>query len=120
MDVKSIKSEEFAVDIITLYKFLTEIKREYVISKQLLRSGTSIGANIAEANFAESIDDFSHKLSISQKECSETLYWLRLLHRTQIIEEQQYIQYETKAKELLKIISSIIVSIKKEKMIQLA
>lgn len=73
------KSFAFALDIIREYKILVEEKREYVMSKQILRSATSIGANIREAQNAQSKADFIHKLSISQKECDETLYWLELL-----------------------------------------
>lgn len=73
------KSFDFALLIIEINKFLTTHENEYVLSKQLLRSGTSIGANAEEAQEAESNADFIHKFSISNKECSETLYWLRLL-----------------------------------------
>ncbi|MFL5765856.1 MAG: four helix bundle protein [Bacteroidia bacterium] len=71
-------------------KLLVEEKREYVMSKQLLRSGTSIGANIREAQNAQSKADFIHKLSISQKECDETMYWLNLLNQTDYLTELQY------------------------------
>ena len=83
------KSFQFALKIIKLYTFLSEQKREYVMSKQLLRSGTSIGANIREAQNAQSKADFIHKLSISQKECDETLYWLELLHQSGFLEEKR-------------------------------
>jgi four helix bundle protein len=73
------KSFEFSLLIIELFKYLTEIKREFILSKQLLRSGTSIGANIEEAQEAQSRADFIHKLSISNKECRESFYWIRLL-----------------------------------------
>ena len=77
------KSEEFALRIIKLYQYMTtrEQNREYVLSKQLLRSGTSIGANIAEAEFGISKDDFKAKMYIALKECNESRYWLRLLNR---------------------------------------
>jgi four helix bundle protein len=73
------KSFEFALEIISLYKELPEQKKEYVLSKQLLRSGTSVGANRREAQNAQSTADFIHRLSISQKECDESIYWLELL-----------------------------------------
>jgi four helix bundle protein len=73
------KSYAFALQIVKLYRYLAQEKREFVLSKQLLRSGTSIGANIEEANQAESRMDFIHKLSIAHKEAFETHYWLRLL-----------------------------------------
>lgn len=72
------KSLQFSLDIINLYYEMIE-NNEFIISKQLLKSSTSIGANVKEAKFAESINDFIHKLKISQKECSETLYWLELI-----------------------------------------
>ncbi len=75
------KSYAFALRIVNLYKHLAEDKREFVLSKQILKSGTSIGANVAEANQAQSKMDFIHKLSISLKECFETEYWLNLLRR---------------------------------------
>lgn len=89
-DKKMEMAENFAVRIIELYKTLTLQSGEYVMSKQILRSATSIGANISEAYWAESRPDFAHKLRIAQKECNETLYWLRLLKRTLYINEEQY------------------------------
>ena len=83
------KSILFAIRIVNLYKFLNE-KGEFVMSKQILRSGTSIGANIAEAVRAESDNDFVHKLSISRKEGEETLYWLDLLFRTDYLSSDMY------------------------------
>jgi four helix bundle protein len=82
-DIKVIKSEEFAIDIVRLYKELISHRNETVMSKQLLRSGTSVGANIAESRGSESQADFVHKLGISLKEAYESLYWLKLLFRTQ-------------------------------------
>ena len=83
------KSFEFAKEIVYLYKVLAE-KREYVLSKQLLRSGTSIGANIREAEHAQSKADFIHKLSISLKEANETEYWLDLLFETKYLNELEF------------------------------
>lgn len=111
MDIKSQKSEDFALRIIKLYSFLKE-KGEYVMSKQILRSGTSIGANIAESIYAESTDDLIHKLHISIKEASETAYWLRLLHRSQYIEGNLYESLQKDCQELIKILTAIINKLK--------
>ena len=77
-NIIEIKSFDFAVRIVNLYKYLTDIKKEYVLSKQLLRSGTSIGANVAEAEQAQSRPDFVSKMNIALKETSETKYWIKL------------------------------------------
>lgn len=106
------KSEEFAVRIINLYKFLAFQKSEYVLSKQILRSGTSIGANVAEAQEAISKRDFLSKISISLKEANETHYWLRLLHRTNYISTEEYNSLEKDCKELLKLLTSSIKTIR--------
>jgi four helix bundle protein len=95
------KSFEFAVEIVYLYKVLAE-KREFVLSRQLLRSGTSIGANVREAEQAESKADFVHKLSISLKEANETEYWLDLLYET------KFLNIKAKNIEILKLLISII------------
>lgn len=84
------KSFEFAVRIINLYKFLIDTKKEYVLSKQILRSGTSIGANVEEAIGGVSKSDFKNKLSIAYKEARETHYWLRLLQRTNYIDNKVF------------------------------
>ena len=84
------KSFEFAVRIVNLYKFLTGEKKEFVMSKQLLRCGTSIGANVAEAQKGQSYADFLSKMCIASKEANETSYWLRLLHRTDYINREQF------------------------------
>ena len=101
------KAYSFSVEIIKTYKFLIKDK-EFVLSKQLLRSGTSIGANIAEANGAISKNDFSAKMSISYKECLETKYWLSLLKDTEYIDEPTYLSLFEKADELAKILFSIL------------
>ena len=101
------KSFRFAVRIINLYKYLSHEKKEFVISKQMLRSGTSIGANIREAQNAESKPDFIHKLGISQKETDETMYWIELLKETDYLDEKQFLSIYSESKELLKIIRSI-------------
>ena len=97
-----------------LHKYLLE-RSEFVLSKQVLRSGTSIGANISEAVRAESDKDFIHKLSISRKECSETLYWIELLHRSEYITAVQYESIKNDCEELLKILTAIILSSKKRR-----
>jgi four helix bundle protein len=109
------KSFHFAVRIINLYKYLSETKKEFVMSKQLLRSGTSVGANVREAHNAESDADFIHKLAISQKECDETLYWLELLKETNYINENEFNSLHGNALELLKIIKSIILTMKQKR-----
>ena len=101
------KSFEFAKEIVYLYKVLAE-KREYVLSKQLLRSGTSIGANIREAEHAQSKADFIHKLSISLKEANETEYWLDLLFETRYLTIEEFQNVKNKNTEILKILTSII------------
>ncbi len=105
------KSFKFAVRIVNFYKILIE-RKEYVMSKQLLRSGTSIGANIREAQNAQSNADFIHKLSISQKETDETLYWLELLNETDYISEKEFASLSKDCTVLLKILRSIIISSK--------
>jgi four helix bundle protein len=106
------KSFDFAIRAINLYKFLREQQKEFVISKQMLRSGTSIGANIREALNAQSRPDFIHKLSIAQKECDETCYWLELLHKTGFITEVEFNSLHGDCTALLKIIRSIILTTK--------
>jgi len=105
------KSFEFALEIIGLYKTLSSNK-EFIISKQLLRSGTSIGANVREAQNAESKPDFIHKLSVAQKECDEALYSLELLFKSGYITSEQHTQFEDKASQLLRIIKSSILTTK--------
>jgi len=106
------KSFAFAVRIAKLYRYLVENKKEFVLSKQLLRSGTSIGANIREAYNAESKKDFIHKLAIAQKECDESLYWLELLNAIECISEKEFESLSTDCIELLKIIRSSILTTK--------
>ena len=109
------KSFEFSVRIVNLYKHLTTNKQEYVMSKQLLRSGTSIGANICEAEQAQSTSDFLSKMSISLKESCESDYWIRLLHRTNYLSEQEFKSVVTDCRELTRLLTSIIKSIKQNK-----
>jgi four helix bundle protein len=109
------KSFAFAVRIVKLYKYITADKQEYILSKQLLRSGTSIGANVREAQNAESTADFIHKLGIAQKETDETLYWLELLKETDFLSEPEFVSMQNDATELMKIIRSIILTVKANK-----
>lgn len=111
MDIKSQKSEDFALRIIKLHSYLKD-KGEFVMSKQILRSGTSIGANIAESIFAESTDDLIHKLHISIKEASETAYWLRLLHRSEFVDSKLYESLQNDCQEIIKILTAIINKLK--------
>jgi four helix bundle protein len=108
------KSYEFAVRIVNLYKLMTCERKEFILSKQVLRSGTSIGANVREAVNAQSRADFVHKLSVAQKECDETIYWLELLNETDYISENEFTELNRDATELLKIIRSIILTIKQK------
>lgn len=105
------KSFSFAVDIVSIYKILNE-RKEFVLSKQLLRSGTSIGANVREAEHAQSKADFIHKLSISLKEANETEYWLDLLYEVDYLTQSEFESLKPKVIELLKLLTSIINSSK--------
>ena len=106
------KSKAFAIRIIKLYKFLLEEKKEFVISKQILRCGTSIGAiyGVSEA-------DFMNKLSITQKEASETIYWLELLYETDFITKEQFDSMLADADELVRLLAASIITMKKKKLI---
>jgi four helix bundle protein len=108
------KSYKFSLRIVKLYKFLCDEKREFVLSKQILRSGTSIGANINEAQAAESKNDFIHKLGIAAKEIRETIYWLKLLFDSSYLDEKSYQSLEKDSIELKKIVNSIILSCKQK------
>ena len=101
------KSFKFAVRIVNLYKHLTSIKKEYVLSKQLLRSGTSIGANVSEAQKAQSKADFYTKMCIALKEANETLYWLRLLNETDYLTQKEYDDISADIDEIISILTSI-------------
>ncbi len=105
------KSFSFAVRIVKLYKMLNS-DNEYVISKQMLRSGTSIGANVREALNAESKADFIHKLAIAQKETDETIYWLELLSESGYIEKNLYSSFVSDCDEILRMLRSIILTSK--------
>ena len=103
-------SKSFALRAIKLYKYLIEEKHEYIMAKQVYRSGTSIGANIAESRNAQSKADFINKLSIALKEADETMYWLELLHESENIDDKQF---ESMANDLNVIIGTLIRIIKK-------
>ena len=107
------KSFQFAVNSVIMFKSLQDVKREFIISKQFVRSGTSIGANVREGTNAESKQDFIHKLGIAQKECDETIYWLELLHATSYLTTEDMTKMKTDAEELLRIIRSIIITTKR-------
>ncbi len=97
------KSKKFAIRIVKLYQYLSE-KNEHIMSKQLLRSGTSIGANVAESQYAASKNDFLNKLYIALKECNETLYWIDLLYETSYLDEKQYVSINLDCEELKKLL----------------
>ena len=101
------KSKKFALRIIKLYQYLVNEKREYVLSKQILRCGTSIGANVKEAIRGQSKADFYAKMNIALKEASETEYWLELLHESEYIERVHFQSIYTDCQELLKLLMSI-------------
>ena len=111
------KSKKFAIRIIGLYKYLTQnpdvSKREFVLSKQILKSGTSIGANARESRRAQSTADFISKLSIAEKEADETTYWLELLYATDYINQEIYDSLYADCEELIKLLASIIKTISK-------
>ena len=102
------KSFCFAVRVVNLYRFLCEQQKEFVLSKQLLRSGTSVGAMIREAEHAETKKDFIHKMAIAQKEINETIYWLELLQASNYLSNEQFKSINTDAVEIIKLITTII------------
>lgn len=108
------KSKAFAIRIIHFSKYLTTQKNEYIISKQIFRSGTSIGANIRESRNAQSSMDFIHKLSIALKEADETAYWLELLVESEIIDQNQFESLHNDLAEIIAILTSIIKTIKQQ------
>jgi four helix bundle protein len=114
MEEKTVKfkSYTFALRIIKAYKFLSSEQKEFVLSKQMLRSGTSVGALIREAEHAESKADFIHKMSIALKEANETEYWLMLLHDSEFFDEKSFQSIISDCQELIKMLISIIKSSK--------
>jgi four helix bundle protein len=109
------KSFQFALRVVKLYRYLKEEKKEYVLSKQVLRSGTAIGALIRESQYAESTADFIHKLAIALKEANETDYWIELLFQSGFLEEKSYKSIHIDIEELLKLLTSIIKTTKENK-----
>jgi four helix bundle protein len=107
------KSFAFAIRVVRLYQYLVKNKKDFVLSKQLLRSGTAIGALVREAQNAESKADFIHKLGIAQKECDETIYWLTLLKETEYLTTQEYESICIEATEILRMLRSAIITSKK-------
>ncbi len=108
------KSFRFAVRIVNLYKYLCAEKKEFVLSKQILRSGTSVGALIREAEHSESKADFVHKMAIAQKEINETIYWLELLHETGYIPVDEFESLNADAVEIIKMLTSSIKTAKQK------
>lgn len=107
------KSFAFALRIVKLAKYLQEEKKEYVLSKQVLRSGTAIGALVREAEHAESRADFVHKMNIALKEANETLYWLELLHQAQYLGDDSFESIQPESEELVKLLVSIVKTTKR-------
>lgn len=111
-NIIQLKSFAFAIRIVNVYKHLMADEKEFILSKQLLRSGTSIGANVEEAIGGSSEKDFLNKLNISYKEARESIYWLRLLNATNYLEEMEFESLHHDAEELCKILGKIIVTTK--------
>ena len=109
------KSYEFSIEIVKIYKHLSKEKQEFIISKQLIRSWTSIWAMIREAEFGQSKADFINKMSIALKEANETLYWLDLLQDTSYIDQQQYQALHSKWEEILRMLVATIKTSKEKK-----
>ena len=107
-------SKAFAVSIINLYKYLVDVKHESVLAKQVLRSGTSIGANLRESINAQSSLDFINKLNIALKEADETLYWLELLYETKYISNDQFLSLNGDCRNLISALTKVIIIKKKQ------
>ncbi|MBQ9417848.1 MAG: four helix bundle protein [Bacteroidales bacterium] len=108
------KSRDFAIRIVNCYKYLTDQQKEWVLSKQLLRSGTSIGANTREGRNAQSRMDFLNKLNVALKEADETAYWLDIIHATGYIDDAMYESLETDCNELIALLVSIVKKLKEQ------
>ena len=108
------KSKRFAIRIVRMYQYLCSEKQEYVLSKQVLRSGTSIGANITEAENAFSRKEFLSKMYIAFKECAETLYWLELLYETKYLTKESYDSIQQDCEELRRMLSAITRKVRSE------
>ena len=107
-------SMNFAIRIVKFYKFLTEEKKVFIISKQLLRSGTSIGANVSEGVYAQSRADFINKMSIALKEASESEFWIALLYKSELIDQKTYKSLDDDIKRIIGTLVKIINSSKKK------
>lgn len=101
-------ARSFAIRIVNLYKFLKEEKGEFIMSKQVFRSGTSIGANVFEGKYAQSRPDFSSKMNIALKEATETGYWLDLLHETKFINDEMFVSIEDDCNKIIAILTKIV------------
>jgi four helix bundle protein len=106
-NIVAVKSYKFAVRIVKLFKYLKSEHNEYVLSKQILRSGTAIGALVRESEFAQSKADFTHKMYIALKEANETDYWIDLLHDTDYLNENMYQDIKKDIKEVIKLLVAI-------------
>ena len=106
------KSKIFAIETVKTYRYLTETKKEFILSKQFLRSGTSIGANLAESECARSEKDFLNKLYLALKECNETIYWLELMYETKYLEKEQYHSLLEQCSEIKRILNASTKTIK--------
>ena len=106
------KTIDFAIRIVNFYKYLCDEKKEYVISKQILRCGTSIGANVRESKNAQTDPDYLTKMNIALKEADETQYWLEVLYRSTIISETEYKSMNEDLKEIIAILVSIVKKLK--------
>jgi four helix bundle protein len=109
------KSYLFALRMVKAYRYLTQEQREFILSKQALRSGTAIGALVCEAEHAQSIPDFINKMNVSLKEANETEYWLRLLHDSDYIKDNAFISIHNDCLELVKLLASIVKTTKNKK-----
>ena len=109
------KTIDFAIRIVNFYKYLCEEKKEYVMSKQILRSGTSIGANVSESKNAQTDPDYLTKMSIALKEADETQYWLEVLYRSNFVSEKEYDSLNNDLKEIIAILVSIVKKLKGKK-----
>ncbi len=111
-NVVKLKSFAFALRVVKLYQYLSDEKKEFILSKQLLRSGTSVGAMIREAEHAETRADFRHKMGIAQKEINESLYWLELFKESHYLTTEQFNSMYEDGVVIIKLITSIIKTIK--------
>ena len=107
-DIATVKSRLLAVKIVNLYKMLCYEKKEFVMARQILKAGTSIGANLAEAEFAFSVKDYISKKSIALKECAEALYWLEILNETGFLDRELFMELKTECTGILKLLQSSI------------